>query len=88
VSCPVLCISLAATGGGIGTAPSSSSSSSSLVVDILAAPARMPLGLQGQLLEKQGLGVADELREARQVLTGGDERDLICDLQEQRPPSS
>lgn len=37
------------------------------VIDVLARPARMTLGGQAQVLEKQGLRVADELREARQV---------------------
>jgi hypothetical protein len=36
-------------------------------MEVLSAPARLPLALQGQLLEKQGLAVADELREASQV---------------------
>ncbi len=37
------------------------------VIDVLSRPARMTLGAQAQVLEKQGLRVADELREARQV---------------------
>lgn len=40
------------------------------VIDVLARPARMTLGGQAQVLEKQGLRVADELREARQVRVG------------------
>lgn len=37
------------------------------VIDILAAPSRITLGVQAHLLEKQGLCIADQLREARQV---------------------
>ncbi len=53
------------------------------VIDILAAPSRMTLGVQAQLLEKQGLCIADELREARQIRTK-DGRDLVCQLREER----
>lgn len=53
------------------------------MIDVLAAPSRMTLGAQAQLLEKQGLCVADELREARQIRTK-DDKDLICRLREER----
>lgn len=61
-----------AVGGGSGAGGASVG-----VVDVLTRPACMTLGVQGQTLEKQGLRVADELREARQVRrqgTGGDGR--------------
>lgn len=53
------------------------------VIDILAAPSRMTLGVQAQLLEKQGLCIADELRDFRQIRTK-DDRDLVCHLREER----
>lgn len=51
------------------------------VMEVLSAPARLPLALQGQLLEKQGLAVADELREASQLRSRSDE-DLITQISE------
>lgn len=53
--------------------------SQSSVIDVLATPTRLTLGEQAQVLEKQGLRIADELREARQIRIR-DDKDLICHL--------
>lgn len=56
--------------GGCGAAGGGGGNSVG-VIDVLARPACMTLGAQRQMLEKQGLRVADELREARQVRLSG-----------------
>lgn len=53
------------------------------VIDVLSAPSRMTLGAQADLLEKQGLSVADKLREARLIRTT-DDKDLIYRVGEER----